>query len=75
MRPAGSARTRACSRGCEGIDTRGLEVSREDMAELLRVDVEEWKAQLPHFHEHLGTFERLPDELHAQLNALEERLG
>ena len=27
----------------EGIDTRGVDVSDEDMAELLRVDVEEWR--------------------------------
>jgi hypothetical protein len=30
---------------------------------------------VPHFHEHLGKFERLPAELHAQLRALEERLS
>jgi phosphoenolpyruvate carboxykinase (GTP) len=46
--------------GGEGIDTRGLDVSEEDMAELLRVDVEEWKAQLPQFREHLAKFDRLP---------------
>ncbi len=61
--------------GAEGLDTSGLDISEEDVAELLRVDVEEWKAQLPHFHEHLGKFERLPAELHAQLRALEERLS
>ncbi len=61
--------------GVEGIDTRGVDVSEADIAELLRVDVEEWRAQLPHFHEHYGKFERLPDELHAQLKALEERLA
>jgi phosphoenolpyruvate carboxykinase (GTP) len=61
--------------GGEGIDTRGLEVSEENMAELLRVDVAEWKAQLPQFHEHLAKFENLPPELHDQLKALEERLG
>src|SRR5450759_1215195 len=61
--------------GAEGIDTTNLDISDEDVAELLRVDVEEWKAQLPHFHEHLGRFERLPAELHAQLRALEERLS
>jgi phosphoenolpyruvate carboxykinase (GTP) len=61
--------------GVEGIDTRGVDVSDADIAELLRVDVEEWRAQLPHFHEHYGKFENLPDELHAQLKALEERLG
>jgi phosphoenolpyruvate carboxykinase (GTP) len=61
--------------GSEGIDTRGLEMSDDDVAELLRVDNEEWKAQLPQFREHLERFDRLPDELHSQLDALEERLG
>jgi phosphoenolpyruvate carboxykinase (GTP) len=61
--------------GGDGVDTRGLEVSDEDMAELLRIDAEEWRSQLPHFHEHLGKFKRLPLELHSQMKALEERLG
>ena len=61
--------------GEEGIDTRGLEVSDEQVAELLRVDNAEWLAQLPQFHEHYGRFETLPDELHAQLRALEQRLA
>jgi phosphoenolpyruvate carboxykinase (GTP) len=61
--------------GGEGIDTRGLDVSEEDVAELLRVDVEEWRAQLPQFREYLSKFDRLPPELEAQLTALEERLG
>ncbi len=59
----------------EGIDTSGLDVSEEDMAHLLDVDVAEWRAQLPQFREHLEKFDRLPDELGAQLRALEERLG
>ena len=59
----------------EGIDTAGLDVSAEDMAELLRVDVAEWKAQLPQFRAHLAQFENLPAELHGQLDALEQRLG
>ncbi len=61
--------------GGEGIDTRGLEVSEEHMAALLRVETAEWKAQLPQFHEHYAKFDHLPDELHAQLRALEQRLG
>jgi len=61
--------------GKEGIDTRGLEITDEQVAELLRVDSAEWHAQLPQFHEHYGRFEHLPEELHAQLRALEERLG
>jgi GTP-dependent phosphoenolpyruvate carboxykinase len=44
------------------------------MAELLRVDVEEWRAQLPQFRGHYAQFENLPDELDAQLKALEQRL-
>ena len=42
--------------GVEGIDTRGVDVSEADIAELLRVDVAGWRAQLPHFHEHYGKF-------------------
>ncbi|MFI5039215.1 MAG: phosphoenolpyruvate carboxykinase (GTP) [Solirubrobacterales bacterium] len=61
--------------GGEGIDTRGLKVSDADMSELLRIDAAEWKSQLPQFEEHLAQFENLPDELHAQLRALRERLG
>jgi phosphoenolpyruvate carboxykinase (GTP) len=58
------------------INTEGLNVSEEDMAELLEVDAEQWKIQLPQVHEHFAQFgDRLPDELRAQLTALEERLG
>jgi len=61
--------------GGEGIDTNGLNVSDEDMAELLRVDVEEWKAQLPQFREYLSKFDNLPAEITRQLDALQGRLG
>jgi phosphoenolpyruvate carboxykinase (GTP) len=58
------------------LDTEGLDISEEAMAELLRVDPEQWRLQLPQMKEHFATFgERLPDELHEQLRALEERLG
>jgi phosphoenolpyruvate carboxykinase (GTP) len=60
-----------------GIDTTGLlDVSAEAMEQLVAVDVEEWKRQLPQIHEHFARFgEALPDELRSQLDALEERLG
>jgi phosphoenolpyruvate carboxykinase (GTP) len=61
--------------GPDGIDTRGVDVTEAAIAELLRVDVEEWKAQLPQFREHLAKFDRLPVELNEQLDALEARLG
>jgi phosphoenolpyruvate carboxykinase (GTP) len=60
--------------GVEGIDVSGLDVPSEDMEKLLEVNVEDWQAQLPHFREHLGKFDRLPSELHDQLDALETRL-
>jgi phosphoenolpyruvate carboxykinase (GTP) len=60
--------------GPEGLDTRGVDVSAEDMAELLRVDSGEWQAMLPQIRAHFAKFERLPPELHAQLDALEQRL-
>ncbi len=61
--------------GVEGIDTRGVDVSPEAIAELLRVDTGEWREQLPHFHEHFAKFDNLPQELHDQLKALEQRLA
>jgi phosphoenolpyruvate carboxykinase (GTP) len=58
------------------IDTSGLDLPAEKMAKLLEVDPEEWRAQLPKIHQHFAQFgERLPEELRAQLDALEERLG
>jgi phosphoenolpyruvate carboxykinase (GTP) len=58
------------------LDTVGLDVSAEDMAELLRVDPEEWKVELPAMHQHFARFgDHLPQELHEQLAELEKRLG
>ncbi len=58
-----------------GIDIDGLEVTEETMAKLLEVDIHGWKQQLPQMHEHYAEFgERLPDELHAQLDSLDDRL-
>jgi phosphoenolpyruvate carboxykinase (GTP) len=58
------------------IDTEGLNVSPEAMRELLSVDTELVKAQLPQVKEHLAKFgDKLPAEISQQLQALEERLG
>ena len=46
------------------------------MAELLRVDVNEWKAELQLIEEHFAIFgDRLPAQLRHELQALRERLG
>jgi phosphoenolpyruvate carboxykinase (GTP) len=58
------------------LDLEGLDIPPERLAELLKVDPEEWKKQLPQVHEHYDQFgDALPDELKHQLEALEERLG
>jgi phosphoenolpyruvate carboxykinase (GTP) len=59
----------------DAIDTDGLDIAPEDMAELLRVDEEKWRAQLPQFRAHYAAFDRLPEALARQLDALEARLA
>jgi phosphoenolpyruvate carboxykinase (GTP) len=60
----------------EALDTSGLELAPGALEKLLDVDREEWREQLPRLHEHFATFgDKLPDELAAQLEALERRLG
>jgi phosphoenolpyruvate carboxykinase (GTP) len=57
------------------LDTEGLELPADDLAQLLAVDPAAWKAQLPQVHEHFAKFgDDLPEELRAQLEALEKRL-
>jgi phosphoenolpyruvate carboxykinase (GTP) len=56
--------------------TGGLDASAEDLEEVLTVDPEALREQLPQVKEHLAQFgDGLPDELQAQLDALEQRLG
>jgi phosphoenolpyruvate carboxykinase (GTP) len=58
------------------LPTEGLEVPPSDMAELLRVDPVEWKAELPLIEEHFAKFgDRLPQPLRDELEALRKRLG
>jgi phosphoenolpyruvate carboxykinase (GTP) len=60
----------------ESIDTVGLNVTKEDMAELLKVDVAEWKREVETIREHYKKFgNRLPEALGHELAALEERLA
>jgi phosphoenolpyruvate carboxykinase (GTP) len=57
------------------IDTEGLELAAERLEELLTVDPDDVRGQLPQVREHLAQFaDRLPDEVQAQLEALERRV-
>ena len=58
------------------IDISGLGVSDDDLAELLRVDEADWRAEVPSIEEHYAQFgDRLPPVLRAQLDALAKRVG
>jgi phosphoenolpyruvate carboxykinase (GTP) len=59
----------------DDIDIEGLDLSAERMEKLLEVDPHLVHDQLPQVEEHLARFgDRLPDEIHAQLEALRKRL-
>jgi phosphoenolpyruvate carboxykinase (GTP) len=57
------------------LDTDGLEISDDEMAELLRVDADLVSDQLAQVKEHLARFgDRLPGQFQEQLEALERRV-
>ena len=59
----------------DGIDFSGLDMSKEDIANLMRVDTEGWLSELPGIEEYYDTFgDHLPAELRHQVKALKERL-
>jgi phosphoenolpyruvate carboxykinase (GTP) len=58
------------------LDTQGLDTSADDLKELLKVDAEAWKAEIPDIENHFTTFgDRLPDRLKKQLEEFRHRLG
>ncbi len=58
------------------IDTEGLDIAEEDMIELLRVDRDEWRAELPSIVEYFAQFgDRLPPIISEQIEALRRRLN
>src|SRR5208283_2874960 len=58
------------------IDLNGLSLPPEDMKELMGIDVEEWKAEIPDIDNHFSAFgNRLPERLKKQLQEFIRRLG
>jgi len=58
------------------LNTEGLDIEPADLAEVLRVDPDALGEQLPQVEEHLATFgDQLPEQLRAQMDALEQRLS
>jgi phosphoenolpyruvate carboxykinase (GTP) len=60
----------------DAIDASGLDLDGATLAELVRVDAESWRAELPQIEDHYrGLGERVPARLRDQLQALEKRLA
>jgi phosphoenolpyruvate carboxykinase (GTP) len=59
----------------EDLDTDGLDIPPAALEELLTVDEDQLRAELPQVHQYLAQFgDRLPQEVRAQLERLEQRL-
>jgi phosphoenolpyruvate carboxykinase (GTP) len=58
------------------LDLSGLDVGSAEIAELLRIDEEGWKSEIPEIEAFLGRAgDRLPDRMKAQLAELKKRVG
>jgi phosphoenolpyruvate carboxykinase (GTP) len=57
------------------LDTKGLNIKPAQVEELLSVDIDGWRAEVPLIKEHFARFgTRLPEGLNQEVKALEERL-
>ena len=60
----------------DALDTTGLTLAPGATSELLSVDEDEWRAELPLIEEHYAVFaDHLPSALHDELDALAKRLA
>jgi phosphoenolpyruvate carboxykinase (GTP) len=59
----------------DALDLNGLDVNAEQLAALLRVEIDGWLQEIPLIREYYASFgSRLPGELTAELDHLEQRL-
>ncbi len=60
----------------DALDVAGLDLSPADLEAVLRVDADEWRAEIPQVAEWFASFgDKLPGVLWAELDALKARLG
>jgi len=60
----------------DALDTRGLNVPQEDLAELFRVDKAGWRQEIPDIEKFLAQFgHRLPARMKAQVERMKQRLA
>ena len=59
----------------DAMDFGGLDLSDAEIAQLLRVEIDGWLAEIPLIEEYYASYDgRVPAELHQELAALKERL-
>lgn len=59
----------------DGMDFDGLDLSAEQIAELLRVEVDGWLSEIPLIEEYYQTYgDRVPEELYEELANLKQKL-
>ncbi len=59
----------------DGLDFSGLDLSDEQIGELLRVEVDGWLEEIPLIEDYYATYgDHVPAELHKELNELKARL-
>ncbi len=59
----------------DAMDFGGLDLSDAEIAQLLRVEIDGWLAEIPLIEEYYASYDgRVPAELHHELAALKERL-
>ncbi len=59
----------------DALDLNGMSIDDRDLRELLTLDTDGWREAVPQIREHFGAFgERLPEQLTARLNELEQSL-
>jgi phosphoenolpyruvate carboxykinase (GTP) len=60
----------------DALDLSGLEIDRERLRDVLKVDLDEWRTEIPLIREFFEKFgDRLPAELREALDGLEGRIG
>lgn len=59
----------------DSLDFSGLDLGQDQIAELLRVEIEGWLAEIPLIESYYQTYgEHVPPELHEELSLLKQRL-
>jgi len=59
----------------DAINTKGINISKEDMKELLSIDVHGWLKETDEIEKFFKKFDRMPKELTKELNDLKKRLN